>query len=128
MGGLTVQLYEKSWMMSQSTRQQRNSTPKQSKKPNTVEGNHRLTMDLMPGSMALYPRQNSRFVFEVHHMNFTFKLNFLYCYLVFYMLHQGFNMRILYSSFNCIFPSSFASQIRRLSFSTQQLKLNFTLR
>ena len=49
--------------------------------------------------MALYPRQNSWFVFEVHHMNFTFKLKFLYGYLVFYMLHQGLNMRILYLSF-----------------------------
>ena len=38
-------------------------------------------------------------VFEVHHMNFTFKLKFLYCYLVFYMLPQGLNMRVLYLSF-----------------------------
>ena len=49
--------------------------------------------------MAFHPRQNSWFVSEVHHMNFTLKLKFLYCYLVFYMLHQGFNMRILYLSF-----------------------------
>ena len=55
---------------------------------------------IYPGRASLYPRQNSWFVFEVHHMNFTFKLKFLYCYLVFYVLHQGFNMRILYSSFN----------------------------
>ena len=53
--------------------------------------------------MALYSRQNSWFVFQVHHMNFTFKLKFLNCYLVSHMLHQGFNIRILYSSFNfCI--------------------------
>ena len=50
-------------------------------------------------TMAFHPRQNSWFVFEVHHMNFTFKLKLLYCYLVFYMLHQGFNMHILYLSF-----------------------------
>ena len=49
--------------------------------------------------MVFHPCQNSWFVFAVHHMKFTFKLKFLYCYLVFYMLHQGFNMRILYLSF-----------------------------
>ena len=41
---------------------------------------------------------NPWFVFEVHHLNSSFKLKFLYCYLISYVLHQGFR-RILYLSF-----------------------------